>query len=207
MQKFESELAPQLAAHEDAGFCSTPKLFARVNDLYERRLQLGLEPESVQLLLRYHTQFVRAGARLNDVDKSRLKAIQRADVEPHDLLQAECPSKRPARAPWWSTPLRSWRGELSAEQIRYGRAGRRGARPGGEMADHAAEHDHATAALAQFVRSVALRERLFKASTARARRSGAADNTKIVAAAGGADAPSARRWLGYRDHATYQLEA
>ncbi len=46
-----------------------------VNALYEQRAALGLEPEAVQLLERYHTQLMRAGARLSDAEKSRLKAI------------------------------------------------------------------------------------------------------------------------------------
>src|SRR3984885_4690635 len=46
MQQFESELAPQLAAHEDA-ILLDPQLFARVSALYERRTRLGLEPEDV----------------------------------------------------------------------------------------------------------------------------------------------------------------
>ena len=61
MQQFESEMAPQLAAHEDA-ICLDPKLFARVNALYEQRAALDLEPESLQLLERYHTH-VRARRR------------------------------------------------------------------------------------------------------------------------------------------------
>src|ERR1700733_9072149 len=65
MQQFESELAPQLAAHEDAILLDAA-LFARVRELYGARLGLELEPEAVQLLERYYTQFVRAGARLND---------------------------------------------------------------------------------------------------------------------------------------------
>src|SRR5580692_9472718 len=74
MQQLESELAPLLAAHEDA-IALDSKLFARVNALHERGTQLGLEPEAVQLLQRYHAQLVRAGARLNDTDKTQLKAI------------------------------------------------------------------------------------------------------------------------------------
>src|SRR3984885_8139599 len=74
MQQLESELAPLLAAHEDA-IALDSKLFARVNALYERRAELALEPEAVQLVERYHAQFVRAGARLSDADKAHLKTI------------------------------------------------------------------------------------------------------------------------------------
>src|ERR1700733_6886291 len=74
MQQYESELAPLLAAHEDA-IALDSKLFARVSALFERCPELGLEPEAVQLVQRYHAQFVRAGARLSDADKAHLKTL------------------------------------------------------------------------------------------------------------------------------------
>ena len=64
MQKIDAEMAPRLAAHEDA-ILLDPALYARVDALYRRRASLNLDPESLQLLQRYHTQFVRAGARLS----------------------------------------------------------------------------------------------------------------------------------------------
>jgi len=70
------------------------------------------------------------------------------------------------------------------------------------MADHAAEHDGAAAACA--TGESPLRERLFAASTARAR-SGAADNTQIVRQLVALRAERAAL-LGYGNHAAYQLE-
>src|SRR6185503_16711079 len=52
-----------------------PALYARVRQLYEQRASLKLDPESLRLLERYHTNFVRAGARLSDADKTRLKQL------------------------------------------------------------------------------------------------------------------------------------
>lgn len=74
MQKIDSEIAPQLQAHEDAIFLD-PALYARVDSVYRQRASLQLDPESAQLLKRYHTQFVRAGARLSEQDKARLRDI------------------------------------------------------------------------------------------------------------------------------------
>jgi len=107
MQQFESELAPQLAAHEDA-ILLDPKLFARVSALYERRTQLGLEPEGVQLLERYHTQFVRAGARLPEAQKSRSRRSTRSCPASRRSSGRTC-SRRPPMPPWWSTASRSLR--------------------------------------------------------------------------------------------------
>src|SRR6059036_424362 len=74
LQKIETEMAPKLAAHRDAIHLNS-KLFARVQELYDNRDKLGLDPESAYLLERYYKDFVRAGAKLSDPDKEKLKKI------------------------------------------------------------------------------------------------------------------------------------
>ncbi len=74
LQKIDKEMAPKLAAHRDEIFLN-PKLFARVQELYDNRNHLGLDPESTYLLERYYKDFVRAGAKLSDADKEKLKKI------------------------------------------------------------------------------------------------------------------------------------
>jgi peptidyl-dipeptidase Dcp len=74
LQKIDKEMAPKLAAHRDEIFLN-PTLFARVQQLYDNRDNLGLDPESAYLLERYYKDFVRAGARLSDADKEKLKKI------------------------------------------------------------------------------------------------------------------------------------
>jgi peptidyl-dipeptidase Dcp len=74
LQKIDKEMAPKLAAHRDEIFLN-PKLFARVQQLYDNRDNLGLDPESAYLLERYYKDFVRAGAKLSDTDKEKLKKI------------------------------------------------------------------------------------------------------------------------------------
>ena len=73
-QKIDKEMAPKLSAHRDEIHLN-PKLFARVQELYDKRDSLGLDPESAYLLERYYKDFVRAGAKLNDADKDKLKKI------------------------------------------------------------------------------------------------------------------------------------
>src|SRR4026207_1681660 len=58
LQKIDKEMAPKLAAHRDEIFLN-PKLFARVQELYSNRDNLGLDPESAYLLDRYYKDFVR----------------------------------------------------------------------------------------------------------------------------------------------------
>ncbi len=74
LQKIETEMAPKLAAHRDAIHLNS-KLFARVQELYDNRDKVGLDPESAYLLERYYKDFVRAGAKLSDPDKEKLKKI------------------------------------------------------------------------------------------------------------------------------------
>lgn len=70
----QAEYAPKLSAHRDA-ISLNPELFERIKSLHEQRDDLGLSPEAVRLVERYHTNFVRAGAELDDAQKDRLREI------------------------------------------------------------------------------------------------------------------------------------
>lgn len=74
LQEIEREMAPQLAAHESAIMLNA-KLFARIDDLYERREKLDLTDEQARVLKLQHTWFVRAGAKLNRKAKARVAEI------------------------------------------------------------------------------------------------------------------------------------
>ena len=50
-------------------------LFARVEAVWQRRHTLGLDSESLRLVEVIYQRFVLAGARLNEADKARLKAL------------------------------------------------------------------------------------------------------------------------------------
>ncbi|SEC15256.1 peptidyl-dipeptidase Dcp [Paramicrobacterium humi] len=70
----EEELAPMLAAHEDA-IRLDAKLFHRITAVWEIRDDAGLDDEAKYLVERYHTEFTLAGAGLGDDDKSRLRDL------------------------------------------------------------------------------------------------------------------------------------
>jgi peptidyl-dipeptidase Dcp len=74
MQKLQGELAPLLSAHRDQ-MVLNEKLFARIQKIYDEREKLGLDAESKRLVERYYKDFVRAGAKLSEADKTKLKAI------------------------------------------------------------------------------------------------------------------------------------
>lgn len=68
----EEEMAPRLAAHQDA-ILLNPALYARIAAVHARLDDLGLDAESRYLVERYHTEFTLAGAGLDDADKERLR--------------------------------------------------------------------------------------------------------------------------------------
>ena len=71
-KKLDADYSPKFAAHRDAIYLNG-KLFERVQALYDQRDTLGLDAEGVRLVERYYTDFVRAGAKLSDADKAKLK--------------------------------------------------------------------------------------------------------------------------------------
>jgi peptidyl-dipeptidase Dcp len=72
LQKVQEVEAPKLAAHQDAIYLN-PKLFARIQKLYDQRATLKLDPESERLLEYDYQQFVHNGAKLSSADKAKLK--------------------------------------------------------------------------------------------------------------------------------------
>ncbi|NDY95272.1 M3 family metallopeptidase [Wenzhouxiangella sp. C33] len=74
LQAVQREVSPRLAAHRDA-ILLNPNLFARIETLYEDRDSLELDAESLRLLEHVYRQFVRAGARLDEDGKARLREI------------------------------------------------------------------------------------------------------------------------------------
>jgi peptidyl-dipeptidase Dcp len=202
MQEIDSEIAPRLQAHEDAIYLD-PALFARLDTVYRQRAASKLDSESQQLLERYYVEFVRAGARLSDPDKARLREINgRLSTLTTQFKQNVLKATRNGAVVVESvTELEG----LSAEQI--------GAAASAAQARGLADKWLVTLQnttnqppLAQ-LRNRALRERIYEASTARGRGSGPndPDNSPIIAEIVGLRAERAVL-LGYPNHATYQLE-
>jgi len=66
--------APKLAAHRDAIYLDA-KLFQRIQAIYNQRNSLKLDPESLRLVEYTYDQFVHAGAKLSEADKTELKKL------------------------------------------------------------------------------------------------------------------------------------
>jgi peptidyl-dipeptidase Dcp len=74
LDEVEATVSPLLATHHDAIHLDQ-KLFARIEALYEARAGLELDPESLRLLERRYTAFVRSGARLGAAEQARLREL------------------------------------------------------------------------------------------------------------------------------------
>ena len=74
LDKIEEEMAPKLAAHQDA-INLNPTLYARIKSLYDNRESLGLNTEDAWLLERYYKDLIHAGAHLSESERERLKQL------------------------------------------------------------------------------------------------------------------------------------
>ncbi len=200
MQKLQREMAPRLAAHSDA-ITLDPVLFARVSALYDKRDSLGLDPESKRLLWRYHKDFVRAGAKLGDADKEKLKALNAelatlgATFNQNVLKEVDA-----------SAVLVDTRGELAGLSEAQIQAAADAAKAAGQEGKFLLRLTNTTGQppLAS-LESRALRERLMKASLARGSRGGEFDNRATASKVAKRRAERALL-LGYPNHAAYQLD-
>ncbi len=72
--QIQATMAPKLAAHGD-NISLNPKLFARVKAIYDSRNELKLDSEALRLVEVTYERFVRAGALLNDEQKTTIRAL------------------------------------------------------------------------------------------------------------------------------------
>jgi peptidyl-dipeptidase Dcp len=79
LQKVQEVVTPKLAALQDAIYLNS-KLFARVKAVYDVRASLKLDPESLRLVEVDYRAFVKAGAKLSDADKTKLKKLNEEDA-------------------------------------------------------------------------------------------------------------------------------
>ena len=87
IRALEQQLAPRLAGHED-NILLNPDLFERVGIIYEQRDDLTLEPESMRLLEKYYTEFVRGGAALSVPEQQHMKELN-AEIASFETLYSQ----------------------------------------------------------------------------------------------------------------------
>lgn len=77
LQSVQIEIAPSLAAHENAVYMNAA-LFRRIDGLHKNRASLKLSAEELRLLERVHLDFVRAGALLPESQRQRYGEVMTA---------------------------------------------------------------------------------------------------------------------------------
>ena len=199
-KKIRADYSGKLSEHFDAIFLND-KLYRRVKALYDRRDALGLDAESVRLIERYHTDFVRAGAALDDAQKTRVKAINTRLAELSNKFSENVLAEVNASAVLFER--KEQLDGLSDAQIAT-------AAEAAKKAGHDGKYQIALLnttgqpPLAQLHNREA-RERIFKASVGRGGRGGPYDNTAIVSETMKLRAERTRL-MGYANHAAFVLE-
>jgi peptidyl-dipeptidase Dcp len=74
LQQLQEDIAPKLAATQDAMYLNT-QLFKRIETIYKNRASLNLDAESMKLVEYDYQEFVLAGAKLSDADKATMKSL------------------------------------------------------------------------------------------------------------------------------------
>lgn len=176
IQAAERELSPQFARHAGE-IAKNRKLFARIDTLWQQRDALGLTGEQIQVLKKYHRNFVRQGAALEGDAQARLIAINERLAE---LGTAFAQNVLKDEADWIMV--------LEDEADLAGLPSSTVA----AMASAAAERGHEGRHAVTLARSIIvpfltfsdrrdLRERAFRAWTGRGDGDGATDNRPIIA--------------------------
>ena len=199
IQAIETEISPKLTAHRDSIYLNTA-LWARVKAVYETRDHLGLDTESARLVERYHTDFVRAGADLDQRTQHRLRAIN------EELSSLSTAFQQRLLADTNEAALivddASDLAGLSDDAIASAAAAAESRGLDGKYVLNLVLPTGQPALTSLTNRAV--RERLFNASIDRGRRGNDHDTSEIATSAVRLRAERARL-LGYPDHATYIL--
>jgi len=200
MQKVEAEMAPKLSAHRDT-IRLNPKLFARLQALYDKREESGLDAESKYVLERYHKDFVRAGAKLSEADKKKLRAMNSELATLQTKFSQHILKEKNASAVVVDT--REELAGLSENEIAAAAAAAKERKMEGKFVI-ALLNTSGQPALAS-LQNRALRERIMKTSLSRNSQGGEFDTREMVIRIARLRAERAKL-LGYEHHAAYQLE-
>lgn len=200
MQRIDKELSPKLAAHQDA-IRLNAQLFARIQSLHEQRDKLGLDPQSKYLLERYYKDFVRAGAKLKDAEKTKLKAINGKLAELQTTFEQNVLKEKNA-----SSIVVDTREELDGLPENAIAAAAAAAKDEKKEGKFVIRMMNTTSqpALASLTNR-ALRQRIMETSLARGSKGGEFDTRELVSRIAKLRAERAAL-LGYPNHAAYQLE-
>ncbi len=200
IQQVETAVSPKLAAHQDEIYLS-PTLFARVQAVYDQRGQLGLDAESKHLLERYEKDFVRAGAKLSEADKTRLKALNSQLATLETAFNQAVLKEKNADSVLVTDPAQL--AGMPESEIAVAAAAAKAEKQDGKFAIRLL-NTTGQPGLA-YLQNRDLRQRLMEASLQRNSHGGEFDDTATVANIAKLRAERAVL-LGYPNHAAYQLD-
>jgi peptidyl-dipeptidase Dcp len=200
LQKVQEAIAPKLAEHQDAIYLDE-KLFARVGKLYDTRDTLGLDAEQKRLVERYYDNFVRAGAKLGEADKAKLRELNKEE----STLTTDFANKLLAANNAGALVVDDKKdlAGFSDADVAAAAADAKAAKKDGKYLLSLQNTTQQPAQVSLQDRNV--RERLFKASTERAEHGDANDTRAIVQRLAVLRADRAKL-LGYADFASYTLD-
>jgi peptidyl-dipeptidase Dcp len=200
MQRIDKELSPKLSAHRDAINLNTA-LFARIQSLYDQREKLGLDAESKYLVERYYKDFVRAGAKLNEADKTKLRAMNTDLANLQTQFGQNVLKENNA-----SAIVVEKREELEGLSDNAISAAASAAKEEGKEGKFVIRLQNTTSQPPlDSLKNRALRQRILETSMSRGSKGGEFDNREVVSKIAKLRAERAKL-LGYASHAAYQLE-
>jgi peptidyl-dipeptidase Dcp len=200
LQKVEKEMAPKFSAHNDAIHLNGP-LFARIETLYNDREASGLDAESKWLLERYYKDFVRAGAKLSEADKTKLKAINAELATLQTTFEQNVLKEKNAAS--IIVDKREDLAGLSENEISAAAAAAKADGKEGKFVIRLL-NTSGQPSLAS-LQNRALREKIMQTSLARNSHGGEFDNKEVVSRTAKLRAERATM-LGYANHAAFQLD-
>jgi peptidyl-dipeptidase Dcp len=196
----ERELAPLKAKHWDM-ILMNEALFRRIDGLYRMRERLALSAEQQRVLERYHAKFTRAGAALDAAAKARL-----ADINERLATLATTFSQNVLADEQGYALVLDGDDDLAGLPDFVRAAARAAAEERGLAGKHAITISRSSVEpFLQFSARRDLREKIFRAWTARGDGGGATDNKAIIAEMVALRTERARL-LGYPSFAHYRLD-
>ena len=197
-QALQRDLAPKLAAFSSE-VTTTPALWRRIDDLWQRRDALRLSGEQARVLELYHRMFLRAGAALSEEGRARMAEVTgRLAVLTTEFTQNVLAEERD----WW---MALQPGDLAGlpEFVVSGLAA--AAKERGREGYVLTLNRSLIVPFLQFSSRRDLRETAYEAWVARGANGGATDNRAIAAEILKLREERARL-LGYASFAAYKLE-
>jgi peptidyl-dipeptidase Dcp len=201
LQDIETELAPVRADHSDNILLNRP-LFQRVEKLWQTKDSLGLTEEQSELLKDRYEGFVRAGAKLNDAQQGRIRAINEQLSKLETQFEENLLAMTKERAVVIDTAE-----ELDGMSPEDLAAAKDAAKARDLEGKYLLQIQNTTRVpVLTSLNNRAVRQRVWEASAYRGLgRNGGIDNRKVVLEIAQLRAEKAAA-LGYKNHAAYKLE-